>query len=104
MIPTRDEWKRGVRYAIIAVVLGLIVWNAGSILTGLLPFVVAYGLSIAIDPLVTRLAKTLHIGRGWSALVVLCVILLLGWWIGTWLAATITDATARFIDAFPQYR
>ncbi len=104
LIPTLDEWKRGVRYAIIAITIGVGVWKVDALLAGLLPFALAFGISVAIEPIVNFLTKRLGIGRGWSALGVILVFLLVGWLVVAWATGSVIVATAEFMDEFPQYR
>lgn len=102
--PTPEEWKRGIRYAVVFLTIAFCVWKAEALLAGLIPFLLAFGISVAIEPLVRTLNTHLHLGRGWSAFVVIVALLLGGWWIVSWATISLISATAGFLDDFPQYR
>src|SRR5690625_347956 len=104
LFPTTDEWKLGVRYGIVFLTLALCIWKAGALIVGLLPFALAVGLSTAIDPMVRTLSVRFRLGRGWSSLFVLLLLLGIGGTIATWATASLITATGNFLDDFPQYR
>jgi len=104
LFPSAAEWRTGVRYAIVAATLAFVIWKAQAIFLGLLPFLVAFGISLAIEPLVRGLSVRLRLGRAWSAFIVLLGLLFGTWWLIAWAATALIDATAHFLDVFPQYR
>lgn len=104
LIPTVSEWKQGVRYAIVILTLALGVWKAEALISGILPFAVAFGISVAIEPLVQSLSTRLRLGRGWSALFVILILLFAGWLIVAWATSALITATANFLEVFPEYR
>ena len=104
IFPSRAELQLVIRYAIALLVIAFFVFNGIAILVGLIPFALAFLFSIAVDPVVTFLATRLRLGRAWSSLIVLLLILAAGGLLVTWIAAAIAHQIAVFIDALPGYR
>ena len=104
IIPSRAELQLVIRYTIALLIVAFFVFNGLAIVYGLIPFALAFLFSLALDPLVTFLATRLRLGRAWSSLLVLLLIITLGGLLLTWIATSIASQVAVFIDAFPGYR
>lgn len=104
IFPSRTEWLKALRYAIIVASFAFLYLNARALLAGVLPFLLAYVLSLALEPAVRWLAARLRIGRGWSALIVLLIVVVAGGLTLTWTAAVLVQQIASFLDVLPEYR
>lgn len=104
IFPSRSEWQTGLRYGIMILVATFVILNAKALTAALLPFVLAYVLSLIMEPAVSTLATRLRLGRGWSTLLVLLLIIVIGGLVITWAAAILVQEIGLFLETWPQYR
>lgn len=104
LLPSKDEWMKALRYGILAALFAFIVFNARALLLALLPFGLALGIALVLEPVVGFLAHRLRLGRAWAALTVLVVLSLAGGLLLTWATTVLVDEIGGFIDAFPRYK
>ena len=104
IFPTSNEWRTALRYGIILAAGAFVFFNIRALVAAVAPFVFAYLLSLALEPAVSRLATGLRLGRGWSALMVLLIVVVAGGLTITWTAAVLVHQIAAFLELLPQYR
>lgn len=103
LIPSSSEWQKAVRYGIMAAAGAFVFFNARALAAAVIPFILAYLLSLALEPAVSWLASRLRLGRGWSALLVLLATVVGGGLGLTWIAAVLVQQIGSFLELFPQY-
>lgn len=104
LLPTKDEWRKALRYGLIAGIFAFVAINAKALLLALLPFALAFLASLLLEPAVVLLASRLRLGRSWATLIVLGALSLAGGLFLTWATTQLVDAINSFIDAFPRYK
>lgn len=104
LLPTKDEWLKALRYGMIAGIFAFVAIHLKALLLALLPFALAFAISLLLEPVVDVLAIRLHLGRTWATLIVLGVLSLAGGLFLTWATTLLVDAINSFIDAFPRYK
>lgn len=104
IFPSSNEWQKALRYGVILAVAAFLFFNLKALVAGLAPFLLAYVLSLLLEPAVAALATRLRLGRGWSALLVLLLVVAVGGLVMTWAAAVLVQEIASFLEVLPQYR
>lgn len=104
IFPSAKEWQTAARYGIILAVAAFLFFNAKALAAALLPFLLAYALSLILEPIVAWIATRWRLGRGWSALIVLLLLIIIGGLFLTWLAAVLVQEIASFLELLPHYR
>ena len=104
IFPSAKEWQTAARYGIILAVAAFVVFNLRTLTIASLPFLLAYALSLILEPVVAWASRRLRIGRAWSALFVLLLLIVVGGLVLTWLAAILVQEIASFLEVLPQYR
>lgn len=102
--PSSNEWQLVLRYGVIILAGAFVFFNAKALVTALLPFALAYGLSVILEPAVFFMATRLRLGRGWSAFFVLLLVISIGGLVITWAAAILVQEIASFLEVLPHYR
>src|SRR5690606_11068161 len=94
IFPSAKEWQTAARYGIIVAVAAFVVFNLRTFTIASLPFLLAYSLSLILEPVVASAARRLRIGRAWSALFVFLLHIVVGGLVLTWLAAILVQEIA----------
>ena len=95
---------KALRYGVIAALFAFVVFNVKALLLALIPFGLALGIALVLEPVVGFLACRLRLGRAWAALMVLLVLSLAGGLLLTWATTVLVDEIGAFIEEFPRYK
>lgn len=95
---------KALRYGVVAALFAFVFFNARALFLALLPFGLALGIALLLEPVVGFFARRLRLGRTWATLLVLVVLSISGGLLLTWATTVLVDEVGAFIEEFPRYK